>query len=68
MYVDRFWGEADSPQLLGYCEYCGADIYEFDGYFEHEGLRVCDDCADRYAWAVFEERAVRKTARHNSRL
>ncbi len=63
MKVDRFWGEAVQPRLLYYCEYCGGGIYELDGYYEYEGLRICDECTDRFSWAVFEERAVRKTAK-----
>jgi len=68
MGVDRFWGESGQPRLLWYCEYCGGGIYEGEEYFEHEGLRICSDCEGRYALAMFEEQAVKKTANTDSVL
>lgn len=60
--IDRFSGEAAEPPVWGRCGYCGAAIHEGHGYFEHEGTNVCMECADRYAYSVFERDAVLKTA------
>lgn len=60
--VDRFWGEASEPPVWGCCDYCGGFIYMGGDYWTHEGLRVCEDCAQRYAFAVFEQQAARQTA------
>ncbi|MDD5018518.1 MAG: hypothetical protein PHO15_10525 [Eubacteriales bacterium] len=63
---DRFWGEATPPPVWAYCEYCGGAIYSGGEYWRHGDLKICDGCACRYAWALFEERAMRRTAQRES--
>lgn len=62
MNTDRFYGEALSPPLWEYCEYCGSKIYDGEEYYDHNDMRICDRCARRYAWSLFSQEAKRKTA------
>ncbi len=32
-----------------------------DNYFEHRGMRICQNCTKKYAWMLFEEEAKKKT-------
>ncbi len=43
-----------------YCDYCGAKLFVGDEYYRHRGLRICKECADKYAWMIFEDEAELK--------
>lgn len=60
--IDRFSGEAAEPPLWGHCGYCGAPIFEGSRYKAHDGLDICEGCEQRYAYSIFEEDAVPRTA------
>lgn len=60
--LDRFTGEAEEPPVAFYCEYCGNAIHESEQYYEHDGLAICNDCSQRYAWSVFLDESTVKTA------
>lgn len=66
--MDRFIGEALEPPVLFYCEFCGNGIHESEQYFEHDGVTVCNDCAQRYAWSVFLDEAKVRTAQKEDEL
>ena len=56
---DRFSGEAQEPPVWGWCAYCGAPIHMGHAYYAHADGPVCDECAARFAWALFEAQVVR---------
>ncbi|MGI5849295.1 MAG: hypothetical protein ACOX8Q_04385 [Christensenellales bacterium] len=60
--IDRFSGEAAGSPIWGYCDNCGGSIYMGSGYFLHDMLSICDGCAKRYAWGLFEAQAKRRHA------
>lgn len=60
--IDRFSGEAAQAPIWGRCGYCGADVFAGYPYYVHEGIVVCTECSERYAYAVFERDACLKTA------
>ena len=59
---DRFAGEAADPPEWGCCDYCGDAIGLGGTLYVHEELNICDGCARRYAWALFEGQAARVCA------
>lgn len=40
-------GIFEKDDIIGYCDYCGAEIHEYDGYVDGEhGLYCCESCRD----------------------
>ena len=40
-----------------YCDYCGEIIYLGSRYYLYSGFRICEDCAFKCAWLIFEQEA-----------
>ena len=60
--IDRFSGEKRPPAVWGYCGYCGGEIGLGERYYDYIEYAVCDRCAARCAWALFEAYAKRRHA------
>ena len=43
-----------------YCDYCGEVVFIGSRIYEHRGLCICEDCARKYAWMLFEQEAKMK--------
>lgn len=42
------------------CDYCGEVLFIGSKIYEHRGLCICEDCAEKYAWMLFEQEAKEK--------
>lgn len=58
----RFTGEEAAAPIQKYCENCGGGIPLGSMYYEHDDIDICTECAERYAWALFETAAKRAYA------
>ena len=39
------------------CDYCGDLLFIGSRIYEHTGDVICEDCAPKYAWMLFEMKA-----------
>ncbi len=58
----RFEGEAVQPPAVLFCGYCGSPIRHGCSYYVFEEIDICMECAKKFAWLVFLERAQQRYA------
>lgn len=61
---DRIYGEALEPPIWRPCDNpdCYNKIRDGEEFYEHDGMKICDACARKYAFKLFLQQAKRKVA------